>query len=39
MARKTKYNPHVIQQLLDYMLEYETHGDVTPTVEGFSDVR
>ncbi len=38
MARKTKYKPQVIQQLLDYMLEYETHGDVIPTVEGFSDV-
>ncbi|MCX7553640.1 terminase small subunit [Marinicella sp. S1101] len=38
MARKTKYNEQTTQQLIDYMGEYETHGDVIPTVEGFSDV-
>lgn len=38
MARKTKYNEQTIHQLIDYMAEYETHGDVIPTVEGFSDV-
>jgi hypothetical protein len=38
MARKTKYNEQTTQQLIDYMAEHETHGDVIPTVEGFSDV-
>ena len=38
MARKTKYTEHTTQQLIDYMTEYESHGDVIPTVEGFSDV-
>jgi|GEM_PF-4083931 len=38
MARKSKYNPQVINQLLDYMRKYESQGDVIPTVEGFSDV-
>lgn len=38
MARKTKYTKQTTQQLIYYMAEYETHGDVIPTVEGFSDV-
>lgn len=38
MARKTKYTKQTVQQLIDYLAEYEKHGDVIPSVEGFSDV-
>jgi len=37
MARPSKYNDTIIQQVIDYLDNYEMYGDVMPSIAGLAD--